>query len=374
VNSNVIRRRQLDNRNDSYARLAEKYHLVGDEHFQELLRVYMTPGEGEYLLELSTPKTPSEVAEKFGIDVETAAEKMDNLARRGLLFRGNTQYLAWGNAHQLNARVMFSSDEYSPAGLLDARRKDERYSSSPYAEINTWFRMYEHTGKQLIRIIPARKAIAANPAIRPEDVLWYEDIVELMKRADKIGVVDCDCRRIYRRCDKPLLTCFHFGKAMVDYETGRSGRMKIITLEEAVRLSDEAEEAGLIHNTPGNNASLSGVICNCCNDCCSVFEPVLESGRINEVVSPSRYQAEVNQVKCRGCRVCLERCPFGAVEMVEVEGAKKPKARVIPEKCMGCGVCVTGCKNDAMKFNLVRPPEHIPPAPTVGTPLAYTVL
>ena len=170
------------------------------------------------------------------------------------------------------------------------------------------------------------------------------------------------------------MTCFHFGKTMVDYETGRGGRMKVITLEEAIRLSDEAEDAGLIHNTPGNSASLSGVICNCCNDCCSVFEPALETGRIDEVVSPSRFHAEVNQVKCRGCRQCLERCPFGAIEMVEVEGAKKPKAMVLPEKCMGCGVCVTGCQKNAIRFNLVRPPEHIPPAPTIGTRLVYTVL
>ncbi len=34
--------------------------------------------------------------------------------------------------------------------------------------------------------------------------------------------------------------------------------MKAITLEEAIEISDGAEEAGLVHNTPGNNASLSG--------------------------------------------------------------------------------------------------------------------
>ncbi len=362
------------NQNEVYEKLAEKYRLVGDEHFLELLQLYMTPEEGRYLLELSKPKTPAEVAIIFGLDEETVTEKLDNLARRGLLFRGNTQYLAWGDAHQLNARVMFCSDEYYPPGLLEARRKDMRYSSSPYAEINMWFNLFERTGKQLIRIIPARKAIASNPDIRPEDVLWYEDIVEMMKKADKIGIVDCDCRRIYQTCDKPLLTCFHFGKAMINYETGRGGRMKVITLEEAIELSDKAEEAGLVHNTPGNNASLSGVICNCCNDCCSVFEPALESGRIDEIVSPSRYQASVNQDACKGCQQCVERCPFGAIEMTDIVDTKNKKATLIPEKCMGCGVCVIGCKQEAITFNLIRPPEFIPPAPTIGQQLIYTVL
>jgi len=355
-----------------YNKLAEKYRLIGDTHFLELLKLLMTPEEGKYLLELDKPKTPAEVAQNLGVDEKTAAAKMDNLTRRGLLFRGKTQYLAWMDAHQLKARVMFSAEEYTPAGLLEHRRRDERYITSPHAEIHLWLKLFEMSGKPLIRVIPARKAIAANPKIKPEQVLWYENIEEMLKRAGKIGVVDCDCRRIYGSCDKPLLNCLHFGN-MVDYEVGRGGRMKAITIEEAIAICDEAEEAGLVHNTPGNNASLSGVICNCCNDCCSTFEPALHSGRINEIVAPSRFQAIVNQELCKGCQQCVERCPFGAIETQEVAGSDKPKALVNKDKCLGCGVCVIGCKQKAMTFELVRPPEFIPPKPDFKQPLAFTV-
>jgi len=34
----------------------------------------------------------------------------------------------------------------------------------------------------------------------------------------------------------------------------------------------------------------------------------------------------------------------------------------VEKECMGCGVCVVGCKQKALKYELVRPPEHIPPA------------
>jgi electron transport complex protein RnfB len=373
VNQHISGRGKVVTHSEVYDKLAEKYHLLGDAHFIELLETYMTPEEGKYLLELATPKTPAELAQTLKLDEQTVADKLDNLTRRGLLFRGKTQYLAWGNAHQLNVRVMYSANEYTPPNLLDVRRRDLRYASSPYAEINGWFKMFERTGKQLIRIIPARKAIAANPEIRPEQVLWYEDIVEIMKRVDKIGVIDCDCRKIYQRCDKPLLTCLNFGKTMIDYEVGRGGRMKVITLEEAIDISDGAEEAGLVHNTPGNNASLPGIICNCCNDCCSVFEPALQSGRFYDVVAPSRFQASVNQELCKGCEKCYKRCPFGAIEMVKVDDSKKMKAKVIQEKCMGCGVCVIGCKRKALTFNLIRPPEFIPPRPQMGQPLIYNV-
>ncbi len=360
-------------RSKVYDKLAEKYRLAGDEHFIELLETYMTPEEGIYLLELSKPKTPAELAQKLNLDEKTVADKLDNLTRRGLLFRGKTQYLAWGDAHQLNVRVMFSADEYTHPNLLDVRRRDMRYTSSPYAEINGWIKLFERTGKQLIRTIPARKAIASNPDIRLEQILWYEDVVEIMKRVDKIGVTDCDCRRIYQRCDKPLLTCLNFGKTMVDYEIGRGGKMKVITLEEAIEISDRAEEAGLVHSTPGNNASLPGIICNCCNDCCSVFEPALQSGRFKDIVAPSRFQAAVNQELCKGCQQCYKRCPFGAIETLKVDDPKKMKAKVIPEKCMGCGVCVIGCKQKALTFNLIRPPEFIPPRPQIGQPLVYNV-
>jgi len=357
-----------------YDRLAEKYRLVGDAHFIELLRAFMKPDEGEYLLALSTPMTPAEVAKKLNLDEETVAAKLDNLARRGLLFRGQTKYLAWMDAHQLKNRVMFSADEYAPPNLLELRRKDNRYAENPYAEIHGWFKMYQKIGRPLIRVIPARKAIAANPKIRPEQVLWYENVAEMMKRADQIGVVDCDCRRIYHRCDKPLMNCFNFGKNIISYEVGRGGRMKVLTLEEALALSDEAEEAGLVHNTPGNNASLTGIICNCCNDCCSTFEPAIQSGRLNEVIAPSRFRAGVDQELCKGCQTCVKRCPFSAIEMKPVLNSKKMKAMVNNEKCLGCGVCVIGCKQKAMTFEVVRPVDFIPPKPTLGQPLLYSTV
>ncbi|OGO19424.1 MAG: hypothetical protein A2Z15_06195 [Chloroflexi bacterium RBG_16_50_11] len=358
--------------NNVYDKLAEKYRLVGDAHFMELLQLLMTPEEGKYLLVLDKPKTPAEVAQKLGQKEKTVAAKLDSLARRGLLLRGQTQYLAWMDAHQLKARVMFSAEEYTPPGLLEHRRRDERYLSSPYAEIHLWLKLYEMTSKPLMRIIPARKAIATNPKIKPEQVLWYENIAEMLQRVDKIGVVDCDCRRIYGRCDKPLLNCLHFGN-MVDYEVGRGGRMKTITVEEAITICDEAEEAGLVHSMPGNNASVSGVICNCCNDCCSTFEPALQSGRIMEITAPSRFQAMVNQESCKGCQQCFKRCPFGAIEMQAIAGSDKPKASVNKNKCLGCGVCVIGCKQKAMTFELVRPPDFIPPKPDLKQPLIFSV-
>ncbi len=51
--------------------------------------------------------------------------------------------------------------------------------------------------------------------------------------------------------------------------------------------------------------------------------------------------ASVDEVKCIGCSICAEICPFSAIEMVKVE--KRKKAQVIKAACKGCGICASHC-------------------------------
>jgi len=59
--------------------------------------------------------------------------------------------------------------------------------------------------------------------------------------------------------------------------------------------------------------------------------------------------------------------------MVTVKDSDKPKALVNKDKCLGCGVCVIGCKQKELTFELIRPPEFIPPKPDFKMPLAFSV-
>jgi hypothetical protein len=95
-------------------------------------------------------------------------------------------------------------------------------------------KMFAARGTQWLRVLPARLAIQASPKISSDQVLWYEDVAEMVKSSDMIGMVDCDCRRIYHRCDKPLMTCLHFGKKIIEYEIGREA-MKVLTVEKPSR-------------------------------------------------------------------------------------------------------------------------------------------
>jgi NAD-dependent dihydropyrimidine dehydrogenase PreA subunit len=66
----------------------------------------------------------------------------------------------------------------------------------------------------------------------------------------------------------------------------------------------------------------------------------------------------------------MERCFFNAVIMRPALNTKKKKAHVLGWNCMGCGSCILGCKQNAITFELVRPPEHIPAQPPAHQSLA----
>jgi heterodisulfide reductase subunit A len=62
-------------------------------------------------------------------------------------------------------------------------------------------------------------------------------------------------------------------------------------------------------------------------------------------VSPLVSKIDVDQ--CIGCGLCVEVCPFGAIELDEVEG-KGFRARNISASCKGCGICASSCPRKAI--------------------------
>jgi ferredoxin len=84
-------------------------------------------------------------------------------------------------------------------------------------------------------------------------------------------------------------------------------------------------------------------ICNCCACCCGGIEAMVRHGV--PMLTSSGYVARVDEASCRGCSICVDVCPFGAIQ-----GDGAP--RVEWEKCMGCGVCVGRCPDEAL--SLVR--------------------
>jgi ferredoxin len=153
------------------------------------------------------------------------------------------------------------------------------------------------------------------------------------------------------------------------FEIGKRKDHKKLNKEEALALNDMTEEKGLFH-IPLNIIHAEGTICNCCEDCCMVVNPLLHRGndRIYAILSPSRFRAVIDETKCQGCQTCVDRCIFDAIEMRKLANSKRMKAYINNEHCMGCGVCTFKCPNGAMRLELIRPPEHIPESlPGIGS-------
>jgi len=74
-------------------------------------------------------------------------------------------------------------------------------------------------------------------------------------------------------------------------------------------------------------------------------------------------QFKINPDLCTGCAACLEKCPNGAIFMVN------GRAQIDETLCSGCGVCVTACPRQAIFEAQPRvqpkpqPPQIISPAP-----------
>ncbi|XHH09423.1 MAG: 4Fe-4S binding protein [Candidatus Bathyarchaeia archaeon] len=50
---------------------------------------------------------------------------------------------------------------------------------------------------------------------------------------------------------------------------------------------------------------------------------------------------------CIGCSLCAKNCPSKAIDMIEVDGKKRPQYRM--DKCIFCNTCVDVCPKKAVK-------------------------
>lgn len=326
-----------------YHEVMERLNHPKSKYLERLLRKLMTPEEARLLLAL--PADTHELAVQFGMDESAVKAKLQEFLERGLVMPSKGKLRFARDVSRLHDATLSSAEKWVDKELLDLWK--EFYEQEWFSAMKEGPKALSHP---MIRVIPAWKAIERSPDISPEDVLPQENIRELIRSASLISVVPCTCRRSMRRCNAPLHNCMQFNKG-AEYSINRGAGRKL-SIEEANAIADEAEEVGLVHTWPFPPSFFE--ICNCCRDCCAIFDGGLYYHTIDRVLEKSRFRAHIDQEICTGCEDCLERCFFNAIKMAEVGREKKFKATVDLDKCFGCGLCVVGCNVEAITLKLAQ--------------------
>lgn len=338
-------------RSEFIVQLAERNGKPESEELHRILECAMSDEETQFILEL--PALPADVAAKLNMTKQAVEDKIKDLAQRGVIVRSRKGYRYPRDLGTLHDNILASAPQYIPDGM-EKLWMDLYEGKQWWREIGEGLASY---GLKVLRIIPAEKSISPDIKLLP-----YESMTEIIEaNRDLISVRNCCCRVGAKKCHHPVDVCMQF-KGRAEYDLFRNGGRKV-SVDEAVSVALQAVGSGLVP-TVTNISIMDNLefICFCCGDCCLVLDPLLRLQKVPDVIAFSRFEAKINAETCNGCRHCVPRCHFGAIDIKPVGG--EMKAVLDPDKCVGCGVCELSCVPGSITMELVRPPEHIPESVT----------
>lgn len=296
-------------------------------------------------------ETPESVATRLYGSVGDIAAQLEDMAKRGLLFR-----------LQKNDSIKYGAIPFVH-GLLEfqVKRIDREMAKlfEDYYEAG-FNNAFIESSDTFLRTIPVNESIDVL-----QNIASYDDACEILRNVKTIVVTDCICRKlnglIDKGCGKPLETCFMFGSMAQYYLDHNMGRE--IDYNEAIQILENAREAGLV-TQPATSQNPSGM-CNCCGDCCAILST------LNRLPNPadfifSNHFAVVDHEDCTGCETCIDRCQMGAISMNDDD-----LAEINLDRCIGCGLCVTSCPTEAIRLVPKSEEKHrVPPASGVDQMIA----
>ena len=298
----------------------------------KILQSLFTNEEAELATFLTIrPERARAIARRVGSDLNQIEEKLESMAKKGLIFRTRRNDQILYNA----APFMIGLYEYSI-------KKIDKEMAQLYKQY------YEEAGLEEIGAsnVPGFKVIPLEETIQTGTTLYpYQMLKESIKNARVIAVTDCICRKeaqlLGHGCDHPIETCLSFGVAAEFYIENGIGRQ--VSAEEAIRIVKEADDSGLVH--AGANSKHLSNICNCCPCCCLSMKGMTQYGQDKQKFMNAIFESIIDEEKCIGCGNCIERCPVKAISLEEI-------ANVNRNLCLGCGLCASICPEEAISLKI----------------------
>ena len=310
-----------------------------------LIQTCYTPEEAELLTGMPfSGRSLEELAAAKGMEPSALAPRMDRLAQKGFVFRTAPRN---GVRYSLNdSFFVFLRSLFWP-GKKDEKSRGLAPLVNQYY-YHGFFDQYAGVQTRGLRTVPIGKTVED-----PRQVLPYEDVARFLDEQKYFTVSICPCR--HRKnldpdspdCQHPTENCLHFG-TLGRYAV-ENGMGRVITKPKAHKILEEAAASGLVHGL-SNWQQAVDTICNCCKCCCMWFESYhkLHHGKS---LDSSNYRVKTHPATCKGCGLCVKRCPMDALRL-ELSGEAKNKTGKVavldPETCIGCGVCAHKCPTNSL--------------------------
>lgn len=305
----------------------------------KILKRLFTEEEAELAVFLTpVPEEVAQIAERAGLEAKDLEQKLESMSKKGLIFRVRRQ----GRTLYNTAPFMIGLYEYA-VNKIDKELAElfkEYYETAYLDEMGA-------SNVPGFKVIPIEETIVEDKVLLP-----FHKLKENIRAARKIAAADCVCRKeahlTGEGCDYPLeKMCLSFGAAAEYYIENGMGQE--VTAEEAIKIVEEADRAGLVH--AGANAKHLANICNCCPCCCASMKGITKRGHDKHKYLNSMFEAFIDEEVCTGCEDCVERCPVKAITVHDT-------AVVDSEKCLGCGLCAGSCPSEAITLHLREDAEE----------------
>lgn len=186
-------------------------------------------------------------------------------------------------------------------------------------------------------------------------IVPLEDAIAILEScaAEPIIEKNCMCRMMSRGIKEAC--CINFG---VMSEIAKELPRFVPEKDKFFLTRAQAVDRFKAHNTKGYIGTIwfgpfpyINNLCSCASPECAGIRPRLDYGV--KSIYKAEYIIDFNPDKCSGCKACVAKCQFGAIEY----SLSLKRVTVDMKKCWGCGVCRHGCKGKAL---YLQPREGVP--------------
>jgi ferredoxin len=322
-----------------------------------ILKHLFAPDEAEMALHLSALPEPVETihrrAGKTGTGLKELRNGLNRMSRKGVIYKTRV------DGKPCYSKLMLAVGMFE----FQVNRLTREFHADVMQYMEEGFGEAFHTRNTgQMRTIPIREEV-----IPERRVGTFDSVRELVQGAEgPFGVLPCICRQGMDLQEEPCRqteireTCLvlgGFARSAI-----RTGTARKLDRDEVVAILERADDVGMVIQP--QNIRDPEFICCCCGCCCGVLTSAKKLPRPAEYFD-TNFFAVVDPELCTECETCADRCQMDAVAYPE------GVAEVDELRCIGCGLCVTTCPSEAIQL---RPHEEPRTPPRDLTQLYSTMM